>query len=388
MTIVISNLRNEQNGAGFDTSVDVAQDGDHRTLTISRTGNHPRLGEWQPRYDPFLVALILPAMMRRRPVVVEGPVSATLLQSAQTSIQATLRTLNRGWRHVTIDAEPVRDTRIANPSLGAATGMSCGIDSLYTYAGLMQPGVEEQLRPKLFLHNDVGAHPDRGIFERHLVHVQRFAAEAGVPLVSISADLEPWYGGRFIHSHTIRNAAAAMTVDHLFHSYVYSSSEEIGRTPKLGRLSGMSTLDPTLLPLFDTPATKWLSYGSHATRLEKTGHVMSLELARRYLTVCIRDPRAGDGRLNCGRCYKCARALAYADAEGILDQFGAVFDIEAYRKHRDHALFRFLRHSIGDRRSDTDLEMLAWLDRRRTPMPWWMEPFLPLVRRRAAKAGL
>ena len=387
MTIVVSNIRQEQRGAGFAATVDVTHGGSSETLTIHRVGNHPRLGEWQPRFDPFLVALLLPAMMRGQSLVVEGPVGATLLQSAQTSIQATLRTLNRKWRHVAVEAESRRDTRAADPSLGAATGMSCGIDSLFTYDALSRPDVPEHLRPRLFLHNDVGAHPDRGIFERHLLHAARFADETGIPLVSVTIDLARWYGPRFLHSHTMRNVAAAMSVDHLFHTFVYSSGVTAGARPALGRFSGMGTIDPVLLPQFDTAATGWMPFGAHATRLQKTARVMSTELARRYLTVCIREPGAAGGPLNCGRCYKCARALAYADAQGMLDDFAGIFDTGAFRRHRDHALFRFLRHSLGDRRTEDDLEMLAWLDRKAYPMPWWMRPFLPLVRRKASASG-
>ncbi len=382
MTFVLSNARQRETSEGFLAEADLHANGETRSLAFSRFGNHPAVGDWSPSLDPFLVALLMPAMIGGRNIIVEGDIDETLVQACRGPIQATIRLLNRQWQHIDIDAGR-RAAGAVRPS-GAMTGMSCGIDSLYTHACLRgESGSPAHLKPTVFVHNHVGAHPDEATFRRHRQNAEAYARAHEIPLVSVVADLGALYPGRFIHNHTLRNIAAALTIDHLFGAFVYSSSEEIGRQPKLGRASGISTLDPVLVPLFSRPEQMFVPFGFHATRIEKAAVVVDMPEARAHLVVCTHAASATARYLNCGQCYKCAQFLAYADANGKIEAFADVFDLGAFRANRSRILFRFLRHSIGDRRSVTDLRFLAYLDRANYPLPRWLKPFLPLVRRQA-----
>lgn len=180
----------------------------------------------------------------------------------------------------------------------------------------------------------------------------------------------------FIHCHTIRNVAATMTLDHLFSFVHYASSEEIGRTPRRSRFSGISALDPQLLPLFDTPRITWRSFGGGATRLAKTAEVIADERLCGDLCVCIRGFRRDRAAVNCGRCYKCARLLLQAEATGRLDAVAGTVDMEAWRAGRGHAVTRLLWLALGPRRTKNEIDLLAFLDARGFAFPAWARPWV------------
>ncbi len=356
MTIVISNVRQQEIGRDFVVIADVTTNGEKKSLSFKRSGNHPQLGDWEPRLDPFLVTILMPAMVSGQDIIVEGDIDQSILMAANSTIQQTLRLLDHKWKIVAINAQPRNqaDQRF-DPSLGAAIGMSCGIDSLYTHHFLSQATkTPEHLRPKVFFHNHIGAHLDRETFQKHLENAALYASEAGIYLVSVEADLNALFPGRFTHNHTIRNIAAAMTLDHLFASFIYSASEEIGRKPRLTRNSGISAIDPVFLPQFNTVTKRYLSFGFAATRKEKTLLVQTIPTAKQYLTVCTHAQKAGTPYRNCGVCSKCAQFLVIVDLMGTIDKFARIFDIGAFRDNRNRIFMRMLRASIGGRGSLTD----------------------------------
>jgi len=98
-------------------------------------------------------------------------------------------------------------------------------------------------------------------------------------------------------------------------------------------------------------------------------------LARRYLTICTHGFSDGRDKMNCGRCCKCARTLLYAEVNGMLPDYAATFDLEAFKGGRSYALLRLLRGSVGDRRSCEDRDALAYLFAAGYPLPAWIRPF-------------
>jgi hypothetical protein len=72
--------------------------------------------------------------------------------------------------------------------------------------------------------------------------------------------------------------------------------------------------------------------------------------------------------------------MAQAEAAGVLEEFRATFDVDAYLANRTHAFSRFLRHSIGDRRLNYDLELLHRLLERGADVPIWIRPFRSVIR--------
>lgn len=374
MTIVISDLTRKVSAGSVETSVVVAIEGERQRLSIRHAGDVAGIADVPPVFDAFAVLLLIPAMARRMPLIVEGSIDARRLDAMRRAIQTLLSRANSDWHPVAIDA----DARIVDPvpdlARGSAMGMSCGIDSLYSFFDLARADTAPHLKVKLLMHNDVGAHPDRQTFDRHLAHVRHFADAVGLPLISTAVDLDRYYGKRFIHTHTLRNAGAAMSLEPLFNNFIYPAGD-VGQNVIFGRNSGIAPLDPSLLPLLNTGAASYLSHGMHIERLGKTAAVMPTRLAQLYLTVCTHGFQDGRRTMNCGRCYKCARALHFADTHGLLEAYGTTFDVENFDRNRGRSLFRLFRSSFLDRRSRDDQDLLAYLFEAEYPLPGWLRLF-------------
>lgn len=383
MAIIVRNLETRDVADGFDVSVSVSMDGRERLTTFRRYGNHPELRNRVDTFDPFAVAFLLPAMLRREPLVIEGSVDELLLLALRGAVQDTLRLLEPTWRRVPVHAEARPAGSVSNLAKGSAGAMSGGVDSMHLVRHrLLDCEVPTAIRLRTLVHHHVGAHgDDDAVFEEQFTHARSIADRLGLPIVGARCRLTEAYRGMpFIHCHTIRNVAASMTLDHLFSFFYYASSEEVGRHPKRTRFSGISTLDPQLLPLFDTHRALWRSFGGSATRLAKTAEVIADERLCSDLLVCIRGFRTDREAINCGRCYKCARLLLQAEASGRLDAVAGSFDMPAFLQGRNHSILRLLWLAFGPRRTANEIDLLKLLDERGLPFPSWAKPAVAFAR--------
>lgn len=377
MAIIVRDLASDQGGDGFDCSASVMLDGRERRLVFRRFGNHPDLVRRDDTFDPFAVALLVPAMLRGEPLVIEGSIDELLLGNLRGAVQSMLRLMAPAWRHVRVEAEPRPSATVTDWTKGAATAMSGGIDSMHLVRHrLLDPAVPEVLRVRLLVHHHVGAHgEDDAVFEEQVAHARRVADRLGLPLVGTRCSLDEAYRGmKFIHSVLPRNVAASMAVDHLFTVFHYGSSEPFGGRPTMSRFEGVATLEPQLLPLFATTRTTWLPFGGDTTRLQKTAEVIADDRLCRDLLVCVRGFRRDRAALNCGRCFKCARVLLHAEADGRLDAVAGTFDLAGFRAGRTHALLRLLRLSLLPWTNENDVDLLQYLHERNYPFPAWARP--------------
>lgn len=382
MAIVVRTLESRAAHGFFDCTARVTLDGREQPLTFRRYGDHPDLARRTDTFDPFAVALLVPAMLRGEPLVVEGDVDEVLLGSLRGLVQQALRVMAPGWRHVTVEAGARPAPTSTDWTRGAAAAMSGGVDSMHLVRHrLLDPATPALLRVRTLVHHHVGAHGDDDrVFEEQYGHARRVADRLGVPIVGARCSLTAAFQGLgFIHTVTPRNVAASMTLDHLFTAFHYASTEPLGERPKMNDLGGISILDAILLPLFNTTSTAWLPFGGDATRLRKTTEVLGDERLRGDLLVCVRGYRTDRRNLNCGRCYKCARVLLQAEADGCLDEVAATFDLEAARRGRTHSLLRLVRRSLGPWQNANDTDLLAYLHDRGFPFPAWLRPAVALA---------
>lgn len=70
--------------------------------------------------------------------------------------------------------------------------------------------------------------------------------------------------------------------------------------------------------------------GVEIPRIEKLRRLSDFEPAQKMLHVCVRNSKN-----NCMTCGKCVHVVTALDALGTLDRFGAVFDLQYYREHKD-----------------------------------------------------
>jgi hypothetical protein len=70
------------------------------------------------------VALLVPAMLRGEPLVIEGDIDEFLLVSLRGLVQASFRLMAPAWRRVAVEAEPRPAAATTDWTKGAATSMS------------------------------------------------------------------------------------------------------------------------------------------------------------------------------------------------------------------------------------------------------------------------
>jgi hypothetical protein len=381
MAILVRGLETREGGGFFDCSARVTLDGREREMTFRRSGTHSDLGRRKDTFDPFAVALLVPAMLRGEPLVIEGDIDEFLLVSLRGLVQASFRLMAPAWRRVAVEAEPRPAAATTDWTKGAATSMSGGIDSMHLMCHrFLDPAVPDLLRVRTLVHHHVGAHgDDHHVFEEQYAHARRVADRLGLPIVSTRCSLTDAYRGmKYIHSVLPRNVAASLALDHLFSVFHYGSSEPIGGRPKMTRFDGIATLEPQVLPLFNTTRLVWMPFGGDTTRLRKTAEVLAEPRLRSDLLVCVRGYRTDRANLNCGRCYKCARVLLHAEADGTLDAVADTFDLPGARRGRTHSLLRLIRHSLGPLRNENDTDLLKYVHEKGYPFPVWMRPAVAL----------
>lgn len=377
MAVIVRGLESRQTEGFFDCAARVVLDGREREMVFRRYGDHPRLTDRVDTLDPFAVALLVPAMLRGEPLVIEGEVDEFLLIALRSPIQETLRLMAPGWKRIAVEAGRRPAVATTDWSKGAATAMSGGIDSMHLMSHrFIAADVPEAMRVRLLVHHHVGAHGDDDhVFDEQYAHARRVADRVGLPIVGTRCSLTDAYRGmKFIHSVLPRNVAASLALDHLFAIFHYASSELIGGRPQMTRVDGVATLEPQLLPLFNTTRAVWLPFGGDVTRLQKTADVLAEPRLRGQLLVCIRGFEADRANLNCGRCYKCARVLLHAEADGVLEDVAGTFDMCGARRGRRHSLLRLVHRSLGFWRNSNETDLLKYLQERRFPFPAWLRP--------------
>jgi hypothetical protein len=274
-----------------------------------------------PSASAFVPAVLLPAMLQRRPLVFESPVSPRLL-SALPTIQDIYATWVPALQRVPVRA-PRGDGHAltsAEPGPDSASFFTGGLDSLYTYLTH-----RDQIRSLVFVPDFAAAmSPER---RAHVTKwLREAAAEFGVRLIEVETNherlLEDWLeiGLRGQPSPTLKkfelaHGAALAAVAHLLPasigrvfvaaSFTYNNLEPLGSHPVLD-------------PLWSTEARSIVHDGCAATRVDKARVVATSEIALRMLQVC-HNGGTGEFR-NCGRCDKCLRTMVNLRVVGALER--------------------------------------------------------------------
>lgn len=379
MTVRVRDLRQEDRSGSFDVVASVSIDGETRPMRFSRYGNHPGLRQREETYDPFLVALLVPAMLRKEPLVIEGPVDELLLYNLRGPVQDTIRVMAPELPVVPVEAAASPSRNSDKVDRGMAVGFSGGVDSMHVvHHHLFGKGIPDPLRLRLLIHNHVGSHDENdALFRERFAGVQKLADRFELPLVGAQCHMNELYmGTRFNEYHTLRTVAAAISLDHLFDRYFFASAEELGRKVARTRFSGISTLEPQLLPLFNTARVQWTAFGGSATRLRKTFEVLNDDRLCDGIQVCVRGDGKSRNALNCGRCHKCARLLMQAEVMGRLERVAPTFDLDAYWAGRNYSIFRMLRLALKWRASRNDVNLLKYLAGHAFKFPAWARPLV------------
>ncbi len=308
MTVIISNIRQDSANGSFDLVADIAFAGTKKTAVLSRFGNAPKLCDTQAYAEPFAVMMLAPSMLAGEDMVIEAEVDQNLAYHLNGIVQDMLKAVVPNMSKIKIDADTrhppqlarvvcesgvTNENRIAQKSnLPVATGFSGGIDSSYVISRcFLERDAYKNTQIGLLMHHNVGAFTSRQHYERSLNSTQHWADEHNLPFVGVRCDMSFWYQGMtFKQTHTMRNVAAALSLGHLFSSFLYSSGIGIKNILQQ-KPKNLDSMNSMLLSFLEVRHNQFRLFGAEYTRSEKTVYVMSDDLLNDSLNVCCRLER-------------------------------------------------------------------------------------------------
>ena len=320
---------------------------------------------WE-RSDAFLLAVLPIAMRRGMDVECEAPVGEELLYQLREYL---LPALEKGDRRIHAVQIRAAVDKMRYHGMAVGTGISCGIDSLYSICHAMNSEYPNLKLTHLAVFN-VGAFfkKDGGQFAFQCNLARNFACEHGLKLVVANSNFTLYdFPGKLEHrlTHVYNNAFAVFALQKLWKVYYYSSGFDYSQFSTKGNFdSPPSRYDLLFWNVVSTSQLRFYNSGGAVTRYQKTVDLVDYEPAFRYLNVCIKE----DGQ-NCGECFKCKRTLVTLDALGALDKFDGVFDIMRYKAHRHKYLFWMVRQKYLN---DGDGMIDEAYDRLKGALPRWL----------------
>jgi hypothetical protein len=283
--------------------------------------------------DPFLAALLVPAMMGGERLAIPAPVSPRLLGSLP-DLQAIYQSFDPRLKRIAVEAASRATTTPAAP--GSATGLflSLGVDSYYSLLKNLRehPDDDDTISHLIPVHGfDVSRDGwDERFPAKMLRNCVRAARETGKTLLPVTTNLRPITRtlARWSLSHGAALASVALALDGLLGTVLIAASTTYDQLYPWGS-------HPVLDPRWSTEGLTVVHDGCELGRIDKVRYVAASQLVLDTLKVC--------PYYNCGKCLKClptiidlmqAGALERAATlphEVDIDRLGEVF--RAYQGH-------------------------------------------------------
>ena len=311
------------------------------------------------RIDAFLVGLLPLAMRLGEDIELRHPVSQRTYFNIDQNLTSIVNFAYPDYKVVSIThngfAEPIpaRNGRVA------ATGLSCGIDSLFTVIKNSSSDVPGGYKITHGVFTNVGSHGQtddlEGMerFQGRLRNARGCAEELGLELILIDSNMEKVLSGQTDYDRTLtfRNASAVLVLERLISRYLHSSgiTYEYLRVRRKGKDS--AAYEPMTLPCLCTDSLEFILFGGRYSRTEKTTLVSDYGPSYRWLNVC------GVQADNCGHCIKCMRTMLTLDILGKLDRYGQVFEMKGYEEDK----YRYLAYVLATKKRKNQHRDLALL---------------------------
>lgn len=312
------------------------------------------------RCDAFVVAMLYYAMMTGSDIHCEAPVSEVLLFNLHNHLFPALLKEDKGYSQIHVFAKSKSDPY---PTEGkVATGMSCGVDSLYTLKRYTDTHIPAQFRLTHLTYFNMGAifHPNTQENKRYSIEefyriTDKMSIEKAenalavanmqkLPLVYMESNLDKdFYRGAYGYTGVYRNCAMVLALAGLFGKY-YCSSAGWPDFFDPNLKEGSEHYETLLCSVFSNGTVSFI-LSDYATRYEKTNELADFNAARKYLDVCFNFN-------NCGVCSKCLRTLITFDLLNKLDAFAEVFDVERFKREKVSSYIWLIKTSKGDKLDD------------------------------------
>ena len=282
--------------------------------------------------DCALVALLVPCMTAKEPIVLKGNISRRLFKSLP-SIQKLLHSVYPDLFIIDITCDTLIEAYEEKSRSITATGFSGGVDSFAVIADLKLENFD------YFLYNNVGSHGGAGesLFNKRYDALFPFSEEVNIPFIKVNSNLDDFYDDdllNYIHNYSLRNISVALLLQRRINQYFFASAFHISQF-KLRPRPDIARIDLMLLPLLSTENIAIFSHGTSMTRVEKTKLITTMPETFKYLDVCVDET----DEKNCSNCAKCRRTMATLDILGKLGLYGNVFDLNLYYKNKPFIFF-------------------------------------------------
>jgi hypothetical protein len=265
------------------------------------------------RGDPFLAALLVPAMRLGGPLSLPAPISPRL-RGALPEIQAIYAAFDPRTQIIEVEVSG-RNTPLAECEGVRRIGLffSMGVDSFYSLLKNLRdhPSDERTITHLISVHGFDVAHDGwNPVFPPQLLEKFTYVAEQThttlVPVVTnvreVGARLAPW---TMMHGGAI--ASVALALGSAFQQVTIAASATYATLVPWGT-------HPLLDPLWSTETLTVVHDGCEMDTIDKTRYVARSPLVMETLRVC---PGYGPG-YNCGRCMKCLRTMIDLLQDGSL----------------------------------------------------------------------
>ena len=212
----------------------------------------------------------------------------------------------------------------------------------------------------------------RQLFQQRYEQIKGFAKDTGIDIIRIDSNLNEFIKLNFKLTHICRNISAVLQLQKLFGKYIYASTYHY-QNSFIGKMSDIAFADPATIHLLSTEQLQCISSGCQYQRAEKTLKVAELDLARKYLNVCVNSDGQGQ---NCSMCKKCLRTMLVLDVAGKLERFSEVFDLRRYKMMR----WVFIGRVLCSPKDILGQEVLEFARTRKIRIPFWyrLARLLPL----------
>lgn len=260
--------------------------------------------------DPWIAALLLPAMRAREPLEVAAPASDDLLAALPQ-----LQTIYADWMPSAVPVAVHAEGHRTGPARGDAAALffSCGVDSWYSLLKAEDRPAVGRSSPLTHLVHVHGVDIDVGdwkadVADEVAANTRRIATAFDLTPVPVATNLRHFYSRLGLSWHWGQAgalAAIALLLSDDFEQFVTAAgalTAAVATNP--AREAG--GCHPLLMPLFSTSRCGIVIDGGEADRLHKLERVGGEPLAMQTLRVCW---ASHEPAYNCGRCAKCVRTM-------------------------------------------------------------------------------
>ncbi len=217
------------------------------------------------------------------------------------------------------------------------TGLSCGVDSLYTVMR-MKDYPDPEFRLTHLCINNVGAF--NGLYRMEGIdkvrkgmyaNARAAAEEIGLPLIETDSDVDDVLHQNHYLTHSYTSAFAIFCLKKLWKYYFYASSGVdciTGFSIRGHLMFPPSKYELLTMDCLCTPAMRIYIDAPTVARYDKTVALADYPVAQRHLVSCT------SSYVNCSRCDKCMRNIMALDSVGKLEGFSNIYDLDLYRNFK------------------------------------------------------